>query len=228
MRATAAQQHPLTLIRRLYDAWNAGDVATAAEVLSPNLRWDSFGAAKMAGPNAMQQTLAGGSGGTWHLTAVAIDLLVGVGSHVMAFSRRTGAAPERIEIWTLQSGKAVHYRGYPLDDGLAVLTSTTDSRKLEIACRALLAFNRGDADGWRRWFTGEGRSFAERLTGRRLDDVDVLGETFSTLALSAVYHHDDAVTPVHLVLTYAGQRIRHVGSHTSVDAALDAAASWGA
>ena len=143
MRAATAQE-PIARIRRLYDAWNAGDVATAADVLSPDVRWDTFGAAKTAGPNAMQATLAAGSGGTWHLTAVSIDLLIGIGAHVLACSRRSGAAPERIEIWTLEHGKAVHYRGYPLDDGLAVLTETTGSRKLEIACRALLAFNRGD------------------------------------------------------------------------------------
>ena len=121
MRAAAAHE-PIARIRRLYDAWNAGDVATAADVLSPDVRWDTFGAAKTAGPNAMQATLAAGSGGTWHLTAVSIDLLIGIGAHVLACSRRSGAAPERIEIWTLEHGKAVHYRGYPLDDGLAVLT----------------------------------------------------------------------------------------------------------
>ena len=55
----------------------------------------------------MQQTLAGGSGGTWHLTAVAIDLLVAIEDHVLAFSRRSGAAPERIEVWTLRDGSAV-------------------------------------------------------------------------------------------------------------------------
>ena len=55
MRATAAHE-PLALIRRLYDAWNSGDVATAAEVLAPDVRWDTFGAAKA---NSMQQTLAG-------------------------------------------------------------------------------------------------------------------------------------------------------------------------
>jgi hypothetical protein len=70
-------------------------VAAAADVLAPDVRWDTFGGAK-AGPNAMQQTLAGGSGGTWHLTAVSVDLLVGIEEHVLAFSRRSGAAPERI------------------------------------------------------------------------------------------------------------------------------------
>jgi ketosteroid isomerase-like protein len=224
MRATAAHE-PLALIRRLYDAWNVGDVATAAEVLAPDVQWDTFGAAKAA-PDAMQATLAGGSGGTWHLTAVSVDLLVAVVEHVFAFSRRSGAAPDRIEIWTLDGGKAVHYRGYPLDDGLAVVSETTGGRKLEIVCRALLAFNRGDRGGWLRWFTGEARAFAERLEGRRLDDVRVLGETFDSLVVAADYHHAEAVTPVNLVLTFAGDRARRIVAHPTADEALAAAARW--
>jgi hypothetical protein len=227
MRATTAHE-PLALIRRLYDAWNAGDVATAADVLSPEVRWDTFGAAKTAGPNAMQATLAGGSGGTWHLTAVTIDLLLGVGSHVLAFTRRSGAAPERIEIWTLQHAKAVHYRGYPLDEGLAVLTETTGTRKLEVACRALLAFNRGDRSAWLRAFEGDARAFADRLAGSRLDDVRVLGETFESLVIAADYHHGDTVNPVHLVLSFGGDRVRRVVRHPTVDEALAAAARWSA
>ncbi len=224
MRATAAQES-LALIRRLYDAWNSGDVATAAQVLAPDVQWDTYGAAKGA-PDAMQVTLAAGSGGTWHLTAVSIDLLLGVGDHVFAFSRRTGAAPERIEIWTLDGGKAVHYRGYPLDDGLAVVSETTGGRKLEIVCRAFLSFNRGDRGRWLRWFSGEARGFAERLEGRRLDDVRVLGETFDSLVVSAGYEHDEAVHPVNLVITFAGERVRRIVAHPSADDALAAAARW--
>jgi SnoaL-like domain len=224
MRATAAHP-PLAQIRRLYDAWNSGDVAAAAEVLAPDVRWETFGAAK-AGPNAMQQTLAGGSGGTWHLTAVSVDLLVGIEDHVLAFSRRSGAAPERIEIWTLQHGRAAHYRGYPLDDGLAVLSETTRSRKLELLSRAVLAFNRGDKAGWLRLFTGDGRAFAQRLEGTRLDDLEVRGETFEALVISADYTHGGRATPVHLVLTYAGERVRRVEPHATVADALDAAARW--
>jgi len=225
MRAATAQE-PIARIRRLYDAWNAGDVATAADVLSPDVRWDTFGAAKTAGPNAMQATLAAPSGGTWHLTAVSIDLLIGIGAHVLACSRRSGAAPERIEIWTLEHGKAVHYRGYPLDDGLAVLTETTGSRKLEIACRALLAFNRGDRSAWLRTFEGDAREFADRLAGSRLDDVRVLGETFESLVIAAEYHHGDTVNPVHLVLTFGDEHVRRVVPHPTVDEALAAAARW--
>src|SRR3954468_8540267 len=208
MRATAAHG-PLALIRRLYDAWNRGDVATAAEVLAPDVRWDTFGAAK-ASPNAMQQTLAGGSGGTWHLTAVAVDLLVAIEEHVLAFSRRSGAAPERIEIWTVHGSRATHYRGYPLDEGLTVLSENPPSRKLEMLCRATLAFNRGDKAGWMRIFTGDGRAFAQRLEGTRLDDVEVLGETFEALWVWAASPFGGRVPPVTLVLPYAGERVRRV------------------
>jgi hypothetical protein len=173
----------------------------------------------------MQATLAGGSGGTWHLTAVAVDLLVGVVEHVFAFSRRSGAAPDRIEIWTLDGGKAVHYRGYPLDEGLAVVSETTGSRKLEIACRAFLSFNRGDRARWLRWFSGEARGFAERLEGRRFDDIRVLGETFDSLVIGADYHHGE-VTPVNLLLTFAGERVRRIAAHPTADEALAAAARW--
>ncbi|MDP9134984.1 MAG: nuclear transport factor 2 family protein [Actinomycetota bacterium] len=219
MRATAAHD-PLNLIRRLYDAWNAGDVATAAEVLSPDVRWDSFGGARAAGPNAMQATLAGGSGGTWKLTAVAIDLLVGVVDHVLAFSRRSGAEPERIEVWTLRDGKAVHYRGYPLGEGLAVLSETTRSRKLEVACRTLLAFNRGER-------SGDARVFSEQLPGLRIDDVEVLGETFESLVVSALHTHDEgAGEAVNLVITFASDKAWRVVAHPTAEAAVAAAARW--
>ena len=53
-----------------------GNVARAAALLSPTIIWESFGAT----PHGLQEaTLAGGSGGTWRLSPVAIDLLVGVG-----------------------------------------------------------------------------------------------------------------------------------------------------
>lgn len=206
MRATAAQE-PLPRIRRLYDAWNAGDVATAAQVLSPKVEWDTFGAAT----GEMQATRAAGS--------VGIDLLVGVGEHVLAFSGRSGAEPDRIEIWTVRDGRAVHYRGYPLDEGLAVLNATTRSRKLELMCRAVLAFNRGDRERWAGYFDGEGRRFARRLEGRRLDDVQILGEALTTLVVSATYHHE-AVTTVYLAISFGDDRLQRVVVHATAEAAL--------
>ena len=153
----ASAQDPLTDIRRLYDAWNSGNVARAAALLSPTIIWESFGAT----PHGLQEaTLAGGSGGTWRLSPVAIDLLVGVGRHVIAFSRRSGAPgsaeAQRLEVWTVRDGKADHYRGYPLEEGLEVLRATTGDGKLDIACRALLAFNRGDRARVRAVLRGRG------------------------------------------------------------------------
>jgi hypothetical protein len=217
---------PLTDIRRLYDAWNAGDVARAAALLSPTVTWESFGAT----PHGLQAaTLAGGSGGTWRLSPVAIDLLVGVGRHVIAFSRRGGAQgdeAERLEVWTVRDGKADHYRGYPLDEGLAVLRATTGDGKLEVACRAVLAFNRGDRAGFVEYFEADARSYAERLGGRRLDDVRVLAETFDALVISAVHHADEASgpQPLHLVISFAGNHARRVTPHPTPEAAVSAAA----
>jgi hypothetical protein len=123
--ANAAVREPLKVVRRLYDASNARDVAGAAELLSPAVRWASFGKSPpVDGPQDLQATLAGGaSGGTWMLSPLTVDLLACVVDHVIALSRPTGphgeAEPERLEVWTLRDGKAVHYRGYPLEAGLA-------------------------------------------------------------------------------------------------------------
>lgn len=213
----APAHDPLATIGRLYDAWNAGNVARAAALLSPGIMWESFGAT----PHGLQEaTLAGGSGGTWRLSPVVIDLLVGVGDHVIAFSRRSvapeGAEAARLEVWTVRDGRADHYRGYPLEDGLAVLRETTGDGKLDIACRGLLAFNRGDRGGL----------FAEGLGGRRLDDVRVLGETFEALAVAAIHHPDGEgePRPLYLVIRFADDRARGVVPHPTPEAAVSAAA----
>jgi ketosteroid isomerase-like protein len=222
----ASAHDPLTDIRRLYDAWNAGNVARAAALLSPTVTWESFGAT----PHGLQEaTLAGGSGGTWRLSPVTIDLLVGVGKHVIGFTRRgdtrRAAEAERLEVWTVRDGKADHYRGYPLEDGLAVLRATTGDGKLEIACRALLAFNRGDRAGFARYFEADARIFAEQLGGQRLDDVRVLAETFEALVISAV--HDIGAAsgprPLHLVIGFADGHARRVVPHPTPEAAVAAA-----
>jgi hypothetical protein len=208
----APARDPLTDIRRLYDAWNAGNVAGAAALLSPTVTWESFGAT----PHGLEEaTLAGGSGGTWRLSPVSVDLLVGVGNHVIAFTRRAGAA-ERLEVWTVRDGKADHYRGYPLEDGLAVLRTTTGDGKLDIACRTLLAFNRGDRAG----------ILAEQPGGLRLDDVRILAETFEALVISAVHVPDEASgpRPLHLVIGFADDRARLVVPHPTPEAAVAAVA----
>ena len=112
----------------------------------------------------------------------------------------------------MHDGAAVHYRGFPLDEGLAVLTETTGSRRLEAVCRGVLAFNRGDADGWIELFdpdvefvTAEHdvwrghagmRAYTEQLgelwPSQRLDDVEILAESATALVISAVQHLENA------------------------------------
>lgn len=257
--ANPAARAPLAVVRRLYDAWNAGDVAGAAALLSPAVRWESFDTSRpVDAPQGMPATLAGGSsGGTWRLSPVTVELLLCVVDHVIALSRRSGpqgeADAQRLELWTLRDGTAVHYRGYPLDEGLAVLSETTGSRRLEAVCRGVLAFNRGDVDGWVGlfdpnvafvsaeqdvWRGHAGmRAYAEELgglsPGQRLDDVQILAESANALVISAVHHRDDASRglqtgePINLVIAFEGDRARHVSGHTTPEAALSAAAGTG-
>ena len=244
----------LTLVRHLYDAWNAGDVAGAARLLSPSVRWETFGASggAVSGREGLQTTLAGASsGGTWHRSPVIVDVLVRVVEHVIAFSRRRGpdGERERLEVWTLRDGAAVHYRGFPLEEGLAVLTETTGSRRLEAVCRAVLAFNRGDADGWIELFdpdvefvTAEHdvwrghagmRAYTEHLAElwptQRLDDVEILAESASALVITAVQHLENATLghrvaePLHLVIAFEGASARRVSGYPTAEEALAAA-----
>jgi ketosteroid isomerase-like protein len=215
-------REPLEVVRRLYLAWNAGDVAGAAELLSPAVRWESFGASPPEeGPQGLEATLAGSSHGTW----MTIDLLVCVVDHVIAFTRRGSphgdAEAERLEVWTLHDGRAVHYRGYPLDEGLAVLSETTGSRRLEALCRGVLAFNRGDVDGWLQLL------LVSAEPGQRLDDVRVLAESDDALVVSALHHLRDSgrlAERLNLVIAFEGDRARRVVRHATREDAIAAAA----
>jgi hypothetical protein len=108
-----------------------------------------------------------------------------------------------------------------------VLRATTGEGKLELACRALLAFNRGDRAGFVEFFEADARSYAEQLPGRRLDDVRVLAETFDALVISASHHADEASgpRPLHLLISFAGNHARRVIPHPTPEAAVAAAAA---
>ena len=218
-RGEAAVPAPVELVRRLYDAWNAGDVGGAARLLSPEVRWETFGGSgALTGREGLQTTLAGGRwGGTWQRAPGAVDGLVGVVAHVIACPRRRGPGgeAERLEVWTLRDGAAVHYRGYPLERGLEVLTETTGSRRLEAVCRGVLAFNRGDAAGWIERFDRDALCPLERI-----DQVEIVAEASAALVISVSRQLED---PLYLVIAFEGSRARQAGAHPSAEDALAAA-----
>ena len=113
----------------------------------------------------------------------------------------------------------------------------------------MLAFNRGDADGWIELFdpdvefvTAEYdvwrghagmRAYTEQLgelwPSQRLDDVEILAESATGLVISAVQRLENAdrhlrvAEPLHLVMTFEGGRARRVSGHATVEEALAAA-----
>ena len=106
---------------------------------------------------------------------------------MLAFSRRSGAEPERVEIWTLRDSEGGPLprlparrrpRGAERDDA----QPQARGRLPRPARRSTAATAAGRRT----------RAFAERLQGRRLDDVSVLGETFEALVVSARHEHDEA------------------------------------
>jgi ketosteroid isomerase-like protein len=251
--ASPSAREPLDLVRHLYDAWNTGNVAGAAQLLSSSVRWETFGGTgALSGREGLQTTLAGASsGGTWQMSTVSVDTLVRVVEHVIAFTRRGGpdGERERLEVWTVHDGAAVHYRGFPLEEGLAVLTETTGSRRLEAVCRGVLAFDRGDTEGWIELFDPDvefvtaGREvwrghagmraytaqLGELWPTRRLDDVEILAESATALVISAIQHLEDparglrVAEPLHLVMGFDGRRARRVSGHPTAEEALAAA-----
>jgi hypothetical protein len=146
----------------------------------------------------------------------------------------------------------VHFRGYPLGEGLAVLSQTTGSGRLEAVCRGVLAFNRRDVDGWVRLFDPEFvsaerdvrrgragmRAYANELgalwPGQRLDNVQILAASTDALVITAVHHLHDAsrgpraAEPLNLVIAFEGDRARRVSGHSTPEEALAAAARTGA
>jgi ketosteroid isomerase-like protein len=210
----------LGVVRLLYDAWNSGGVARAANLLAPDVRWENFGDAKpVEGLEGLHVTLAGpATGGTMMLSPVVVDLLIGVGDHVVGCTRRTQGPQtderSRVEVWTVHEGKIHRYRGYPFEEGLAVLTESSGSRHLERLCRDLAAFNRHEAAGWPATVAGSGPD-------ARLDDVELLTDSADALVVSAVRAVGDP-TPLGLVLAFEGDRIQRVSGHPTAEAALAA------
>ena len=209
--STGPDARPLEIVSRLYDAWNAGSVAIAAQLLAPNVRWDNFGEPRPAeGVEGLHATLAGsGTGGTMILSPVRVDLLVGAGHHVLGCARRDDVRGERerFEVWTVSEGRVTRYRGYPVEEGLDVVTETTGSGRLATLCRDLSAFNRGERSGW-----------PATVTDARFDQVEVLADSPELMVISAA--------PLNLLLVFEGDAVQRVSGYPTPEDALAAGRSW--
>ena len=226
-------QDPLADIRCLYDAWNAGNVARAAAAAGAG---DHVGVVRRDAARAAEEeaTLAGGSGGTWRLVAGAIDLLVGVGHHVIAFSRRSVAPraprPRGFEVWTVRDGKAEALPRLPAGGGSRRAARDDRRRRARHRVPRFAGVQPRRPGGVRRLLRGRGaRAFAERLGGSRLDDVRVFGRDLRVAGdLGGPLHPDEASggRPLHLVIGFADERARQVVPHPSPEAAVAAVARW--
>jgi hypothetical protein len=214
--STGPDARPLEIVNRLYEAWNAGSVALAAQLLAPDVRWDNFGEPRpVEGVEGLHATLAGqGGGGTMILSPVRVDLLVGAGHHVLGCARRedVGDERERFEVWTVVEGRVTRYRGYPVEEGLEVVTESTGSGRLATLCRDVAAFNRRQAGGWPAMVAGAG-------PGRRLDHIEVLADGPDRLVISAV-RSPGAAVPLILLLAFEGNAVQRVAGYPSAAEAL--------
>ena len=210
---------PLEIVRRLYESWNSGSVARAAALLAPDVRWENFGEPRpVEGVDGLHATLAGpGTGGTMMISPVRVDLLVGAGHHVLGCAHRSDVRGERerFEVWTVTEGRVTRYRGYPVDEGLEVVTESTGSGRLATLCRDVAAFNRGEAAGWPATVAGTG-------PGARLDQVEVVADSPGLLVISAVRSPGEAA-PLNLVLAFEGDAVQRVAGYPSAAEALAAA-----
>jgi SnoaL-like protein len=209
---------PLDTVRGLYDAWNAGSVARAAELLAPDIRWENFGEAHVEGVDGLHATLAGpGSGGTMIISAVRVDLLMGAGHHVLSCVRRSeaGGERERFEVWTVGEGRVIRYRGFPVKEGLQVLTDSAGSGRLTAVCRDVAAFNRRQTSGWPATVAGTGPD-------ARLDDIEVMADSPGRLVVNAVRSPGPAEA-LNLVLEFDVDAVQRVSGYPTAEAALAAA-----
>ena len=125
----------VAVIRALYDAFGAGDVAGALGQMDPEIVWneaENFPYADgnpYVGPQAVLDGVFARCGSEWDGFAVEIGSLLDAGDHVVATGRYRGAwpstgramNPQIVHIWTLANGKAVRFQQHvdTLDVALA-------------------------------------------------------------------------------------------------------------
>jgi ketosteroid isomerase-like protein len=116
----------VAVIRSLYDAFGAGDVAAVLGRMSKDIVWNEAETFPYAdgnpyiGPEAVAQGVFARCGSEWDGFAVVIEELLDAGDTVIALGRYRGTykatgRPQNtqlVHVWRLAGGKAVRFQQY--------------------------------------------------------------------------------------------------------------------
>jgi hypothetical protein len=116
----------VAIIKSIYDAFRAGDVAGVLGRMSPEIVWheaENFpycDGNPYKGPDAIAAGVFARCIGEWDGFAVAMDNLIDGGDRIVALGRYRGTFkgtgrkmnPQAVHIWTLKDGKAVSFQQY--------------------------------------------------------------------------------------------------------------------
>ncbi|MDB5680612.1 MAG: hypothetical protein JWO16_417 [Sphingomonas bacterium] len=116
----------VAVIKGIYDAFGAGDVAGVLGAMSPDIVWheaENFPYADRnpyVGPQAVAEGVFGRCIGEWDGFNVQMTDLIDGGDRVVALGRYGGAYktsggamnPQAVHVWTLKDGKAIAFQQY--------------------------------------------------------------------------------------------------------------------
>jgi ketosteroid isomerase-like protein len=116
----------VAIIRNIYKAFAAGDVAAVLGAMSPDLIWreaENFPYADRNpyhGPEAVAAGVFARCVGEWNGFAVQMNDLIDGGDRVVALGRYSGAHkatgrqmnPQAVHVWTLKDGKVIGFQQY--------------------------------------------------------------------------------------------------------------------
>lgn len=116
----------VTAIKRIYDAFQAGDIATAIDGMDPGIVWneaDDFPYSDRnpyVGPQAILEGVFGRIGAEWDGFGAHVEELLDAGDTVVALGRYSGTYKatnkpqdtQFVHVWRLKEGKAVRFQQY--------------------------------------------------------------------------------------------------------------------
>jgi uncharacterized protein len=113
------------LLRRGYDAFDAGDIETVLGLFADDIRWQVSGSSRISGIYKGREGVAGFfeklgelSAGTFHIEVQ--DMLAKEGLGVVLTTQvaeRDGRTldVDSVHLWTIEKGKLTEFRGLPAD-----------------------------------------------------------------------------------------------------------------